>query len=387
MRIALITSTFLPNFIGGREKHIYGLAKALVKLGHHDVYIVTGDRVKEVVKEEFEGVTVYRVPYIKEFKLRGIGESIPYRIVAPSFFSVLHHIEPEIIHAHDIKHFTSDAAAIYSYFLHKPFVLTVHGFFYRPSRLTKVLLRLHDLTLNLFTLKVARKIIVVSKRNVKWPLTLFRSKIVYIPNAVESSNHKGYSKSFKAKYRVPIDYHLVVSVGRLTFQKGFDILIRAWKIMRKREPDLRAKLVIIGPTQDQHYFKYLLKLAGDDDSIIFTGRVPDEDLIAALQDATVVVMPSRDEGMPTVLLEAISFGKPVVATSVGAIPDIIVNGVSSLLVKPESPEELAEALIKVLVDDKLRNEIARNAVKLRSYISWDNMVKHIVRIYEEVSRR
>lgn len=388
MRISLITSTFLPNFVGGREKHVYGLAKSLVKMGY-DVYIITGDRVKEAVQEKFSGITVYRLPYIKELRLSGANEIIPYRIVSPlSFFSILNHINPDIIHAHDIKHFTSDMAAIYSCFSHKPFVLTIHGFYYKTSRFTRFLFQLHDSTFNLFTLKVAKKIIVVSKSLVKWPLTLFKTKIVYIPNAVEVDTYGDVPmENFRDKYGIPKDCHLVVSIGRITPQKGFDILIRAWKMARKEFPELQAKLVIIGPVQNYHYFKYLLKLAGDERDIIFTGRVPEADVAAALKAATVVVISSRDEGLPTVLLEAISFGKPVVASSVGAIPKIIEDGKTGLLVKPEDPDGLAKALIRILVNDKLRGDVTDNVTKLRSHFSWDNMVKYIVRIYEEVLRR
>jgi len=386
MRVALVTSTFLPNFIGGREKHVYGLAKTLIKAGI-DTYIITGDRVKKLVFEEYDNIPVYRIPFIREFNLYGKQESIPYRIVSPSIlFSVLDYVNPDIIHAHDIKHFTSDISALYSALKQKPYILTVHGIYYKPSKITKLMFYFHDLTLNIFTLKVARRIIVVSRNLIKFPITLFKSKIIYIPNAIEilPSIEKDHIISFRQKYKLPEDCDIVVSIGRVTRQKGFDILIRAWKIIRKNNINSKTKLLIIGPIHDRRYYEYLLKLTKNNDDIIFLGKIPEKDVFAAIHEAKIIVIASREEGFPTVLLEAIGFGKPIIATSVGSIPEIIQNGVTGLLVKPEDPESLAKALMKLLTDDKLRNSIENNVVKLRECFTWDKIAKYIIKVYKEI---
>jgi len=386
MRVALVTSTFLPKFIGGREKHVYGLARALIRSGV-DAYVVTGDRVREVEFGEYGGVPVYRVPFVRELEFRGTHETIPYRIVSPRLlFSVLNRIDPDIVHAHDIKHFTSDATTLYSLLKSKPYVLTVHGIYYRFSKFARFLYAFHDVTVNLLTLAVAKKIIVVSKSLARFPLTLFREKIVYIPNAIEMS-HIDYSTDFRRKYGIPKECYVAVSLGRITRQKGFDVLIRAWIAASKSYADRCAKLVIIGPVQSREYFEYLQRLADGRDDIIFLLNIPEADVYSALHEASVVVIASRDEGLPTVILEALALGKPVVTTSVGAIPSIIRDGVTGLLVKPEDPDGLAAALMKILTNERLRSEIASRATKLGRLFNWDNVVKHIIRIYEEAVKR
>jgi len=386
MRVALVTSTFLPNFIGGREKHVYGLAKALIKHGI-DAYIVTGDRVDRIDFEEYDGIPVYRVPFIKEFRFRGTHETIPYRVVSLSdLFSVLNHIDPDLIHAHDIKHFTSDATALYATLRRKPYVLTVHGIYYRFSWIAKLLYMLHDVTANMITLAIAKRIIVVSKSLVKFPITAFVEKVIYIPNAVEVP-HADHINNFRDRYEIPKDCRIVVSIGRITRQKGLDVLIRAWIVASKNFSDECTKLVIIGPVQSRDYFEYLQKLANNRNDIVFLCNIPEADVYAAMCEAAVVVIASRNEGLPTVLLEALALGKPVVATSVGAIPWIVRDGVTGLLVKPEDPEGLAEALRRILSDDKLRAEIVNRVAKLGRVFSWDNIVKHIIRVYEEAIRR
>ncbi|MEM4489005.1 MAG: glycosyltransferase family 4 protein [Desulfurococcaceae archaeon] len=389
MRVCLVTSTFLPSFTGGREIHVYGLAKALIKQGI-DVVIVTGDNVTNVLQHQIEGITIFRVPYIREISLKGANEEIPYRVISPQLFKIFDLVKPDIVHAHDIKHFTSDAAAIWSAISSTPFVLTVHGIYYKQSKLTKSLYLIHDLTLNLITLNVARKIIVVSRSLVKFPLTLFRHKIIYIPNAILSdylSNEEVYNVNFRRIYGIPDDALLVITIGRLTYQKGIDLLIKAWKKIWKVAQAPKAVLVVIGPVVSQEYYKQLLKLAEGADNVIFTGKVSTTLLKSALRDADVFVLASRDEGFPTVLLEAMYYGKPIIATSVGAIPDIAHNMVNSILIKPNNIEDLAKALSVILSDDRLRRKLSINARLTGTFFCWDNLIKHIIRIYEEVLRR
>jgi glycosyltransferase involved in cell wall biosynthesis len=398
MRIALVTSTFLPRFIGGRERHVYGLAKALVRKGH-EVYVVTGDNLRslqsEVISDSF---IIYRIPFIAEIRLPGKGDFIPYRIVNPTlFFKILSKIDADIIHAHDIRHFTSDLAAFYSFLVSKPFILTVHGFFYKPSSFTKIALAIHDLTFNMFSLRIAKKIITVSKTLVRHPLTLFRHKIVYIPNAIDLdeislalSNSK--CNDVRVKYGIPKDVHLILSIGRVTYQKGFDILLKAWKILLAQHPQMQAKLLIIGPIQDIEYYNKLIELINNEEmnkTVLFTGKIPQEDLYCLYREASCIVIASRDEGLPTVLLEAIAFEKPIVASAVGAIPEILKLGgsIAGLIIEKENPQQLAKAIYEIIANDELRRAISLNVAKLKYLFSWDNVIRYVIAIYEEVLKR
>ena len=111
-----------------------------------------------------------------------------------------------------------------------------------------------------------------------------------------------------------------------------------------------------------------------------------EELPGFFRDAAVVVLPYTSASQSGIFPLAYSFGKPVVATRVGALPDVVVDGVTGLLVEPGDEQSLADALVTLLSDDGLREEMGRNALKYcREHMSWDAIARKTVEIYAELS--
>jgi glycosyltransferase involved in cell wall biosynthesis len=149
----------------------------------------------------------------------------------------------------------------------------------------------------------------------------------------------------------------VLFVGVLEHYKGVDGLARAWRVLARRLP--AASLHVVGQGSRARVVRRLLR--------DFPGRVEwspalrPSDVARALDEARTLVLPSRSEGMGRVLVEAFCRARPVVATRVGGIPDVVEEGSSGLLVPPRDPYALAEALERVLTDDALAERLAAGA--------------------------
>jgi glycosyltransferase involved in cell wall biosynthesis len=119
--------------------------------------------------------------------------------------------------------------------------------------------------------------------------------------------------------------------------------------------------------------------------ILFLGHVTREKLVQLYQNATVHVVPSHYEGLPTVLLEAMSSGIPVVATNVGGNSEVISSGVNGLLIPPKSPENMAKAISRLLDEQALRERIGRAARKtIEEHYTWDKIAENVTESYEHM---
>ena len=145
---------------------------------------------------------------------------------------------------------------------------------------------------------------------------------------------------------------LVLYIGRLNFQKGVDVLLAAWRDVQELLPESqRARLVIVGAGPGRAQLEGLTASLDVAKSVTFVGE--QSDVAAWLRRGDVAVLPSRWEGMPNALLEAMASGLPCVATRVSGSEEVIQHSVNGLLVEPEDHVALAKALLTVLLDPAL----------------------------------
>jgi glycosyltransferase involved in cell wall biosynthesis len=176
----------------------------------------------------------------------------------------------------------------------------------------------------------------------------------------------------------------VISVGNIRRIKGHDIFIRAAAIIAQRFP--RARFSIAGEVLEPQYFQELLMLIdslGLGDRFQFEGGVTD--LPSFLAEAEIFVLPSRSEGFSNALIEAMAASLPVVATRVGGNPEAVEDGVTGLLVPPEDPNALAEALQELLSDSErswAMGEAGRR-LAIREF-SNDRVVNKVADIYQRL---
>ncbi len=206
-------------------------------------------------------------------------------------------------------------------------------------------------------------------------------RIVLIPNGVpipaDPINEDG-CRRIREEFGIPWDAPVVGTVGRLVEAKGYHHLLDAVAGLHAGFPALRWLLVGDGPLRRD--LAEAAQRRGLESVLVFAGFRDDiDDLLSAMD---VWVMSSLREGLPVALLEAMAAARPIVATTVGGIPDAVTNGESALLVPPGDPEGLRAAIGRLLTDPGLARALAREARRRaeREY-AIEAVARRIERLY------
>jgi len=177
---------------------------------------------------------------------------------------------------------------------------------------------------------------------------------------------------------------VLLAVGKLQEQKGYPVLLRALALVLKQVPSTRLLIAGEGPLQSK--LEMLAAELGVADKVSFLGFV--RDVGSLLLAADVFVMASYFEGHPIALLEAMAAARPVVATSVGGVPEIVRQGETGLLVPPNDPHALAEAIVASVCDPALRRRLGLSAAEdVRRRFSIEGAIGRYVALYEELLSR
>ena len=172
------------------------------------------------------------------------------------------------------------------------------------------------------------------------------------------------------------------SVGNFTPKKDHATMLEAFAIVRRAVPDARLVVIGSGPLEAElHRRARQPDLAG---SVDFTGTRDDVELLLAGLD--VFVMSSRYEGLPIALLEAMSAGVPPVATRVGGIPEVVLDGESGRLVEPGDHAALARAIVDLAADPEERERLGESAIQASSSCDLESAVRSLEALYERVVR-
>ncbi|MGE0456257.1 MAG: glycosyltransferase [Vicinamibacteria bacterium] len=205
-----------------------------------------------------------------------------------------------------------------------------------------------------------------------------RERVVYVPNGVAKPPGTQEAPSARPPGQ------LVACVGQLTPEKGHRFLIEAWPEVARRHPDARMVLAGEGPMREVLLAR--IRALGIQESVVLSGFDPHPGKL--LEAADVYVQPSLSEGMPNAVMEAMSLGLPVVATAVGAVPDLIEHGSSGCLVSPADAGALTSALDALLDDVPKRRRLgAAAARRMRSDFSVATMVDATLAVYRRALER
>jgi glycosyltransferase involved in cell wall biosynthesis len=186
----------------------------------------------------------------------------------------------------------------------------------------------------------------------------------------------------RAKLGLPAGAFVVAGVGRLVPIKGFDVLVDALPALAARVPSAQA--LLIGDGEERAALEARAAALGVGARLSITGAVTDVGGVLAAAD--VLAAPSRNEGMGRVLVEAMAIGLPVVGTTVGGIPDVIINGECGYLVAPDDAHALAEALAELGVDAALRAKLGAAAMPRAEAFSTDVAAAAMGAIYDGLVR-
>jgi glycosyltransferase involved in cell wall biosynthesis len=167
---------------------------------------------------------------------------------------------------------------------------------------------------------------------------------------------------------------IIVCVARLARPKRIDVLLEAMALVAKAHPSCKCLVVGAGPLEEELRARSIV--LGLSASVRFVGHV--EDVRPYLAVADLFVLPSEREGLPLSVLEAMAFGVPCIATDVGGNREVIVHGQTGLIIKPEAPEQLAQAIDFLLVHEEERCRMGRNGKDRAQEFNGPDMMRQLL---------
>jgi glycosyltransferase involved in cell wall biosynthesis len=380
-----IATTAFPRWQGDNHGiFIYEAARALNAAGNH-VIVISMHTPGSDVMEEWDGIKIFRPRYFPSRwetlrqEMAGIPAAWEKSLIArlsllPLLLSqaitiARHAASCDIIHANWT---ISAAAALLSKFVHRtPIVVTIQGSdIFRASKIgiikwgTKKVLNASD---RIIALSKALSVAAIN-------IGVTSTKIETIPNGVNTALFKpGNSAS-----REPI----ILYVGSLIQRKGVKYLIDSMKMVINDFPE--ARLLIAGEGPQRANYEDQTRELHLQDHVQFLGAISQDDVRQLMKRASVFSLPSLEEGLGVVLLEALASGTPCIASNIGGIPDIVSPDVG-ILVPPRNSLDLANS-IKILLSDPIAwNEYSKSA-RNRAVIhfDWNIIASRIVEIYQKI---
>ncbi len=340
--------------------------------------------IKNRFKSEYNlnGIPCWRPKYIDfsflPWKFRRHYLQIWTTVISCVFLILRKNIKFDVIHAHFVYR-PGYIASILGKIFRKPVIITAHG---------------SDIHQNLFTdkedrifrkktisaLRQSSRIIAVSRylkeiinrEKINKEITVvpcgFSERQVYLADKEECRKNLSINTGKK----------IILFVGVMEDIKGADVLIRAFKILQ--EEVLDSELLIIGSGSRKNFLEQLVLECKVSEKVVFLGQKDKKSVYAYMNSADVVVVPSRDEGRSLVVIEALACGKPVVASRVGGIKETITNDELGILVEKESPQALAEGIIRTMG----RSWDSAFILNYARTFANNRIIPQILKVYREV---
>lgn len=291
-------------------------------------------------------------------------------------------IEPDIVHAISTGFLYSTVAA----FLRDryPTVLTAYGIAAKERKYYKEEYRkFYQSIFSLFTIINERYVlskipnIIVDSSSIKDLVSKWtKSKIYVVPAGIEYDEIEEMPLHTLLNERPDIFF-----VNNLQKVKGVDILIKSIPIVKKSIPNISIYIAGTGPQESE--LKNLVKKLNLEDRVKFLGFISDEEKYQYYKTCKLVVVPSRWDCQPAALFDAAASGKSVIASDMSN-PGIVEDGKTGLIFKSENVEDLADKIITLLKNGKLREEMGRAAKEKVKQYDWSKVAKRYVEIYKEV---
>jgi glycosyltransferase involved in cell wall biosynthesis len=355
---------------GGAQEHVFSLATRL-NAARYDVRVVSlshGSSVRRLQKAGIE-TTVIDEP--------------DDRLAVQALAAELASFEPEVIHNHMFRAEvvgTKAALALGEAGCRRPAVIsTIHSSRVRCAEDRDTLRQLTPLMDRLIVVSKAieRKITEEGRRGA-------RISLIYNGVDLQRYNHQQPCCTLHEEYDIEPSAPIVGVVARLEAEKGHRTLLDAWPLVLQAVPS--AKLLVIGEGSERDSLGAQAEMLGISESVVFTGRREDVPAVTAALDIS--VLPSYREAQGLSVLEAMALSRPVVASAVGGIPEMIEDGVSGLLVPPHDCDALAAAIVRLLTDHPLADMIARNGHEVvHKRFCIELMVQAVSDLYDEAAQR
>jgi glycosyltransferase involved in cell wall biosynthesis len=377
-----------PELYGGSQQVVYQISKELVKRGH-EVSIYTSDVKRSNLKERVEKVTE-EIDGIKVFHFKTVAASLLTKkirlLITPEMGRSLKQEARcfDLIHVHEARSYQHKIVWQHARKNKLQYIIQAHGNLGFQEGLLR---KFYDFFYCSKILRGAAKDIALSRTEAEQyrRMGVPEEKIAIIPNGIDLSEYANLPPKgcFKKKFGIE-EEKIVLYLGRIHKIKGIDILVKAFANVVKKLDDVR--LVIVGP--DDGYLrelKTLIKASKMENNVLITGPLYGRDKLEAYVDADAYVMPSKYEIWGMTVLEAYACGKPVIASSIMSISDIVVNERTGVLFRAGDIKELAEKIKYMLVHSEKSEQMGNEARKfVEEKFSIDKVVNLLEALYEKV---
>jgi glycosyltransferase involved in cell wall biosynthesis len=367
MHVTMVNATFPPE--EGIGYYVYNLSQQLLARGHTVTVVCRGDFTTE--RSRYDGIEVVKAPLIPVY---------PFHMDLHGVFvnRILRSMDAEV----DLVHVHEPLTPVVK--TDTPMVTTIHTSVIEDAKQMDQG-SIGELLYSL-TARVSSKRIIQSQADRSARIATVATSV-----AEELADYYGVNDSVVVGNGVnpeeftPVetdgDERYLLYVGRLGHRKGIEDLVTAAESVLESN-DVRLKIVGKGPLRGK--LTEMVRERGIEDRVEFLGHVDRDRLVSLYQQATVHVVPSHYEGLPTVLLEAMACGRPVVATAVSGSLDVLVDDANGVLVPPRSPEAMAIALNELLDDPDRQERLGRAAREtvLAEY-TWKAIADEYERLYRE----
>lgn len=364
MKVLRVVSDLYPAITGGVAVHSHEMSKEQVKLGH-EVTVYTIKRNGCTENETIEGYKIIRFTPI----ITLLGNAIVPSMLIELFKNRKKY---DVIHAHSHLYFSTNLCALVKLFGSAPLFITNHGLESQtaPTWFNK----LYAHTIAKWTYNISDAIFCYAEEE--------KTKLIKIgvkPTKIHII-HNGVNTDIFTPQKERKKTNQLLWIGRYTRGKGVDYLLEGFKILSKKNPELKLMMIGWGPMKEE----YLLKIGdmGLSNKITIKEFVSNNELPEIYNSSDVFILPSINEGVPRAILEAMSCAVPVVCTN---LPQLlkVVDG-CGITVPIKDSQAIADAVEKILSDKIYSSNLGihgRNKV-LENY-SWIDTVKEVIRVYEE----
>lgn len=411
MRIVIATAVYYPQ-INGVAVFSHNLACGLARRGH-EVMVICPSRTGKNHVEMQDGV---KVCYLRSIdakvypdqihdvpeKREVLGVKMPRLVYRHGFrVSVFPQLEvkkaldefrPDVVHVQ-----VSDpiGLSVASYARHRgiPVVTTEHNqpeVITEPLKVPSLVRKGANVALSAYfrnrqsksdfvTMPTEQAIRELIGNGVEFPVP-----VAAVSNGVDLSHFKPglVSKELYEKYGIDASIPMVLYVGRVDPEKKVELVVKAFKEARKVVP--KMQLVVVGDGVDR------LRLEGKygaTTGVKFLGKVLPPDLYELYKMGSVFATASEIETQGIVLIEAAASGLPLIAVNKGAVSEVCLNGENGYLCKPGSVEEIGEAIVKIMSDDKLREKFAKRSVEVAHEHDFEKTLNKFINIYQKVVQK
>ena len=367
MKVLYWTDFFLPN-IGGVETFGGDLIPALQARGHEVTVVTSSHQTARTPVERVGSIPVHRFPMWRALLANDLPELVAIRRAVSG---LRRELRPDITHVHfgatSYLHLQTRAAG------GAPTLTTVHAL--APRSLT-------DNTLLRSVVQASGAVNAVSGVGYRLLLGAF-------PEAADRLSFVYYGLAPSPGSAIEVvaprfDEPVILCLGRLAPQKGFDLALKAFAQVEKAVP--KARLMIVGEGVEEAALKGLASTLGIGAKVDFTGAVPPDDVYAVMNKATMMLLPSRFEGLPLVALQAAKMQRPVISSAVDGLPELVVDGESGLVLRDNTERDLAEAIVSLIQDPQRALGMGRAlARRFEERFGFDRCVSEYERLYRRVA--